>query len=29
LQKNLGNTTTATASAMTEFDPDKSWTIVD
>ena len=29
LQKNLGNTTAASASAMTEFDPDKSWTIVD
>jgi Protein of unknown function (DUF2950) len=28
LQKDLGNTTTAIATAMTEFNPDKSWTIV-
>lgn len=29
LQKNLGKTTTETASAMSEFDPDSSWTIVE
>jgi Protein of unknown function (DUF2950) len=29
LQKDLGNTTTATATAMTEFNPDKSWAVVD
>ena len=28
LQKDLGKTTTETASAMTEFNPDASWTIV-
>ena len=28
LQKDLGKTTTETASGMTEFDPDASWTIV-
>ena len=28
LQKDLGKTTTETASAMTEFDPDASWSIV-
>lgn len=29
LQKDLGNTTTATATAMTKFDPDKTWTVVE
>ncbi len=29
LQKDLGKTTTETATAMTEFDPDPSWTIVE
>jgi hypothetical protein len=29
LQKDLGKTTTETASAMSEFDPDSSWTIVE
>ncbi|WP_353073277.1 DUF2950 domain-containing protein [Tunturiibacter gelidiferens] len=29
LQKDLGKTTTVTASAMSEFDPDSSWTIVE
>lgn len=29
LQKDLGNTTDQVASAMTEFNPDKSWTIVE
>jgi Protein of unknown function (DUF2950) len=29
LQKDLGSSTKATATAMTEFDPDKSWTIVE
>jgi hypothetical protein len=29
LQKNLGNTTVQTASAMTEFDPDNSWSLVE
>jgi hypothetical protein len=28
LQKDLGNTTAQTASAMTEFDPDSSWSLV-
>jgi hypothetical protein len=28
LQKDLGKTTTETASAMTEFDPDGSWSVV-
>ena len=28
LQKDLGKTTTETATAMTEFDPDGSWTVV-
>jgi hypothetical protein len=28
LQKDLGTTTTQTATAMTEFDPDGSWTVV-
>jgi hypothetical protein len=28
LQKDLGKTTTETATAMTQFDPDSSWTIV-
>jgi hypothetical protein len=28
LQKNLGNATEQTASAMTEFDPDPGWTVV-
>ncbi len=28
LQKNLGKNTTETATAMTEFDPDSAWTIV-
>jgi hypothetical protein len=29
LQKDLGNTTMQTASAMTEFDPDNSWSLVE
>jgi hypothetical protein len=29
LQKDLGKTTAATAAAMTEFDPDSSWTMVE
>ena len=29
LQKDLGKTTTETATAMSEFDPDSSWTIVE
>jgi hypothetical protein len=29
LQKDLGKTTTETATAMTQFDPEPSWTIVD
>jgi hypothetical protein len=29
LQKDLGNTTVQTASAMTEFDPDNSWSLVE
>ena len=29
LQKDLGNTTVQTASAMTEFDPDNSWSVVE
>jgi hypothetical protein len=29
LQKDLGKTTTETATAMSEFDPDPSWTIVE
>jgi hypothetical protein len=29
LQKDLGKTTTDTATAMSEFDPDKTWTIVE
>ena len=28
LQKDLGKTTTGTATAMTEFDPDNSWSPV-
>jgi hypothetical protein len=28
-QKDLGNTTVQTASAMTEFDPDKYWSLVE
>jgi hypothetical protein len=28
IQKDLGKTTTETATAMTEFDPDATWTIV-
>ena len=28
LQKDLGKTTTETATAMTEFDPDDSWSVV-
>ena len=29
LQKDLGKTTSETASAMTEFDPDSSWSVVE
>ena len=29
LQKDLGKTTTETATAMSEFDPDASWVIVE
>jgi hypothetical protein len=29
LQKDLGNSTDQVASAMTEFNPDKSWTVVE
>ncbi len=29
LQKDLGKTTTQTATAMTEFDPDPGWIIVE
>ena len=29
LQKDLGKSTTETATAMTEFDPDSSWVIVE
>ncbi len=29
LQKDLGKSTTETATAMTRFDPDSSWTIVE
>jgi Protein of unknown function (DUF2950) len=29
LQKDLGKTTTETATAMSEFDPDSSWVIVE
>ncbi len=29
LQKDLGTTTTETATAMSEFDPDTSWSIVE
>jgi hypothetical protein len=28
VQKNLGKDTEATASAITEFNPDSSWTVV-
>jgi len=28
LEKDLGKTTTQTAAAMTEFDPDEGWTVV-
>jgi hypothetical protein len=28
LQKDLGKTTTETATAMTEFDPDSTWSVV-
>jgi len=29
LQKDLGKTTTETATAMTEFDPDNTWSVVE
>jgi hypothetical protein len=29
LQKDLGKTTTETATAMTKFDPDSSWILVE
>jgi len=29
LQKDLGKTTTETATAMSQFDPDSSWVIVE
>jgi hypothetical protein len=29
LQKDLGKTTTETATSMTEFDPDNTWSLVE